>query len=73
MVVSYVTIASLADRFPASADHANPNRAAAAIAQVVFIYVIQMAYAGALPSGLRSTADRLRDQFIFMVNKSKIV
>jgi MFS family permease len=44
MVISYIIIASLADRYPSG-----PNlNHSAAIAQVVFIYVIQMAYAGAL-------------------------
>ena len=47
MVLSYIIIATLADRFPASSGHPNPSHASA-IVQVVFIYVIQMAYAGAL-------------------------
>jgi len=44
MVISYIIIASLADKYP-SGTHFNRS---ASIVQVVFIYVIQMAYAGAL-------------------------
>jgi len=44
MVLSYIIIASLADKYP-SGSHFNCG---ASIVQVVFIYVIQMAYAGAL-------------------------
>ena len=44
MVVSYIIIGALADAYP-TATHFNR---AAAIVQVIFIYVIEMAYAGAL-------------------------
>lgn len=44
MVLSYIIIASLADKYPSTTHY---NRAAS-IVQVIFIYVIQMAYAGAL-------------------------
>jgi len=44
MVVSYIIIAALADKYPSKTNY---NRGAA-IVQVIFIYVIQMAYAGAL-------------------------
>ena len=43
MVLSYIIIAALADAFPIN----NFNRGVA-IVQIIFIYVIQMAYAGAL-------------------------
>jgi MFS family permease len=44
MVISYIIIASLADAFPTG----HKFNHAAAIVQIIFIYVIQMAYAGAL-------------------------
>lgn len=44
MVLSYVIIASLAEAFPAETNF----NSAASIVQVIFIYVIMMAYAGAL-------------------------
>jgi len=44
MVISYIIIAALSDAFPADS---NPNHAAS-IVQVIFIYVIEMAYSGAL-------------------------
>lgn len=44
MVISYIVIGALADAYPTQT---NFNRAAS-IVQVIFIYVIQMAYAGAL-------------------------
>lgn len=43
MVLSYIIIASIADAYPL-----NSYNKAASIVQIVFIYVIQMAYAGAL-------------------------
>ncbi|KAF2093593.1 FMN-linked oxidoreductase [Rhizodiscina lignyota] len=44
MVLSYIIIAALADAYPVG-QHTNR---AASIVQIIFIYVIQMAYAGAL-------------------------
>lgn len=40
MVLSYIIIASLADKYPAATNYNH----GAAIVQVIFIYVIQMAY-----------------------------
>ncbi|KZO91082.1 general substrate transporter [Calocera viscosa TUFC12733] len=44
MVLSYIIISALSDAFPADS---NPNRAAS-IVQVIFIFIIEMAYSGAL-------------------------
>ena len=44
MILSYVIIAALNDAYP-TATHFNRG---AAIASVVFIYVIQMSYSGAM-------------------------